>query len=43
MQHSCDVEDEHFYECLNCNENWKLKDPDHGFSGYFLRVTATVN
>ena len=38
MQHLRDVDGEHFYECLSCHEKWKLRDPDHGFRGYFLKV-----
>ena len=38
MQHLRDTVGEHFYQCLNCNEKWKLRDPDHGYRGYFLKV-----
>jgi hypothetical protein len=31
-------EGEYFYKCQNCNQKWRLKDPDYSFRGYFLRV-----
>jgi len=33
---------EYIYECNNCNQLWKLKDPDYSFRGYFLK-TKTAN
>lgn len=38
MQHLSDTAGEYFYQCLNCNEKWKLRDPDYGYRGYFLKV-----
>jgi hypothetical protein len=29
---------EYFYQCLNCNQKWKLKDPDNSAKGYFKVV-----
>ncbi len=37
MEHQGQVSGEYHYKCLSCLENWKLKDPDHGFRGYFKK------
>lgn len=29
---------EYIYECNFCHQKWKLKDPDHSFRGYFLKI-----
>jgi hypothetical protein len=29
---------EYIYQCLTCNQRWKLKDPDNAFRGYFLKT-----
>lgn len=34
---------EYIYECLTCREKWKLRDPDHAFRGYFLKLSTNVN
>jgi hypothetical protein len=31
--------DEYTYECLNCKQQWKLKEPDNDSRGYFLKTT----
>lgn len=28
----------YIYECLICNQKWKLKDPDYSFRGYFFKT-----
>lgn len=31
---------EYIYQCLSCGENWKLRDPDNAFRGYFLKLST---
>jgi len=28
---------EYIYQCNSCKQNWKLKEPDYSFRGYFLK------
>lgn len=33
---------QYIYECLTCEEKWKMKDPDNTFRGYFLKVSTLI-
>jgi len=37
MEHINMLNGEYQYKCCNCMSKWKLKDPDHGFRGYFIK------